>query len=401
MQLTHCVLNLPNILLSGRFEFFGFLICLIASQVLYANNSCFANDNLDVANIGNLIWFDYDYDGNYDIGEPGAKNVVLTLLDEGGEILLGQTSSDSIGTYVFKNIGPGSYVLRVSFQSLLNYLPVAKDLSFNLIEEGTYESLPFIFDPKTGSDLSKDIGIQPNCTKVYAGPDIQTQKGQPVQLQASKGQQYRWSPERDLSCVNCPNPIATPFESTYFVVESVTADLCVRYDTVFVEVYGLIGPTTIPGWDELSPINLCESFIEKEFDILELNTSNELINYSVDIPFWDYEYYEIFDNEIPFTGSASPCNYKFEIMYDMAPISGNGISTGPYFLEAWKIAGITYSGTFETLYDLVDSMNHWDPKGGWILDVPKANLYSVQEHSDFGVLKVTQPFRGQSAIFAS
>jgi len=58
----------------------------------------------------------------------------------------------------------------------------------------------------------------------------------PVQLSVSGGSSYVWSPANGLSCVTCPNPIATPeTTTTYTVVESSNSCASQASVTVFVE----------------------------------------------------------------------------------------------------------------------------------------------------------------------
>jgi gliding motility-associated-like protein len=60
---------------------------------------------------------------------------------------------------------------------------------------------------------------------------------QTSQLSASGGNSYQWSPTTDLSCSNCPNPIATPQQTTtYCVVVSDTTIGCSDSTCVTVEV---------------------------------------------------------------------------------------------------------------------------------------------------------------------
>lgn len=47
--------------------------------------------------------------------------------------------------------------------------------------------------------------------------------GQPVQLNASGGVAYFWTPANTLSCSQCPNPLATPVETTSYEVQIATA----------------------------------------------------------------------------------------------------------------------------------------------------------------------------------
>ncbi len=47
-----------------------------------------------------------------------------------------------------------------------------------------------------------------------------------VQLSATGGTSYNWSPATGLSCTNCANPVATPAATTTYTVEIIDPDLC-------------------------------------------------------------------------------------------------------------------------------------------------------------------------------
>ncbi len=70
--------------------------------------------------IGNRVWFDLNDDGQIDDTESGAANVAVTLFlddngnntpDAGEEVATEQT--DSNGYYLFDDLAPGSYIVRV------------------------------------------------------------------------------------------------------------------------------------------------------------------------------------------------------------------------------------------------------------------------------------------------
>lgn len=66
-------------------------------------------------------------------------------------------------------------------------------------------------------------------------PDSRICEGEDVQLQASGGMTYNWSPAAGLSCTNCPAPVASPAQTTVYTVEVFTALGC--SDTATVEVF--------------------------------------------------------------------------------------------------------------------------------------------------------------------
>lgn len=72
-----------------------------------------------------------------------------------------------------------------------------------------------------------------------AGADVQVCAGRPVQLNASGGVIYRWSPARGLSCTNCSAPIATPDSTTRYRVDVWNEYACVSFDEVVVTVVAM------------------------------------------------------------------------------------------------------------------------------------------------------------------
>jgi gliding motility-associated-like protein len=79
-------------------------------------------------------------------------------------------------------------------------------------------------------------------TAINIPDDVISCPGQPVQLIASGGLDYAWTPGNTLSCNECPAPFATPFESTTYTVQ--VATVCgVLTDSVRVTILDLnLGP---------------------------------------------------------------------------------------------------------------------------------------------------------------
>ncbi len=71
---------------------------------------------------------------------------------------------------------------------------------------------------------------------VNAGEDKNVCEGSTVQLLATGAANYLWSPADGLSCVNCPNPLATTTSETIFSVKGTDANGCVNTDDVKVTV---------------------------------------------------------------------------------------------------------------------------------------------------------------------
>jgi gliding motility-associated-like protein len=50
--------------------------------------------------------------------------------------------------------------------------------------------------------------------------------------------QWSWSPVQGLTCISCPNPVATPTATTPYIVTGINAAGCAGYDTVVITVHG-------------------------------------------------------------------------------------------------------------------------------------------------------------------
>jgi len=69
-----------------------------------------------------------------------------------------------------------------------------------------------------------------------AGNDTTISIGDSAQLNGSGGVTYAWSPSNGLSCTNCVNPIASPTDTTTYILTVTDANGCTDVDTVVVNV---------------------------------------------------------------------------------------------------------------------------------------------------------------------
>jgi gliding motility-associated-like protein len=60
--------------------------------------------------------------------------------------------------------------------------------------------------------------------------------GDTLQLFASGAESYSWTPTQGLSCADCSNPLASPTETTTYVVTGSNANGCVSSDTITIAV---------------------------------------------------------------------------------------------------------------------------------------------------------------------
>lgn len=64
-----------------------------------------------LATLGNYVWKDLNKDGKQDSGEPGIEGVIVTLLDGTGAVI-GTTTTDATGFYLFTGLQPGDYAVQ-------------------------------------------------------------------------------------------------------------------------------------------------------------------------------------------------------------------------------------------------------------------------------------------------
>jgi gliding motility-associated-like protein len=81
----------------------------------------------------------------------------------------------------------------------------------------------------------------------------------------------------------------------------------------------------------------------------------------------DFPKYTVKDNGEIYDGAFIHCDFDFIGVYTYATLPGLG-QTGPYDVINWNVGNESFSGVFENISDLVDSMNVWDPNGNWMLD---------------------------------
>ncbi len=64
------------------------------------------------------------------------------------------------------------------------------------------------------------ITINPIINTFTISPNVTIQQGNSTQINSSTGTSYSWTPTTNLSCTNCPNPIANPDQTTNYCVNT-------------------------------------------------------------------------------------------------------------------------------------------------------------------------------------
>ncbi len=93
------------------------------------------------------------------------------------------------------------------------------------------------------------------------------------------------------------------------------------------------------------------------------------------------------------------CDFDTTSAYTYSTLFGQG-NFGPYLLTSWPVSGQMFADTFNTMPELVDSMNSWDPNGNWMLDpshllITGGNAGNIYDTMKVFVLQIqTQSFIG-------
>jgi len=115
----------------------------------------------------------------------------------------------------------------------------------------------------------------------------------------------------------------------------------------------------------------------------QISQCSDTAEVCIDIPLADINNYQIFQNGTTYASGISACGVDTVKYYDYSTLEGQG-NSGPYLLQSWIVNGVIRTANFNTIPQLVDSMNVWDPTGNWvdstaqnrILGGDEANTYS-------------------------
>ena len=103
-------------------------------------------------------------------------------------------------------------------------------IGFNGLARGPY----VVIDTGTIADSVSNFAIDTNfcfCREEVSFPDIDFCVGDSVQLNAGRGNNFRWEPATGLSCSDCPNPKAAPSGPTQYTVFRDTNSTCILVDS--------------------------------------------------------------------------------------------------------------------------------------------------------------------------
>jgi gliding motility-associated-like protein len=162
------------------------------------------------------------------------------------------------------------------------------------------------------------VSIKPKPA-ANAGADVNICEGNSVTLNASGGDTYSWQPSTGLSATNIANPVASPIDSTAYVV-TVTDNIsgCSASDTVLINVARK--PTANAGPDK--------TMIQGDQVILGGNATGEPINY-----FWTPDVFMNNANSLqPVVSPPHDTTYTLHVESTV----GCGVATDEVFVKVFK-----------------------------------------------------------------
>jgi len=112
------------------------------------------------------------------------------------------------------------------------------------------------------------------------------------------------------------------------------------------------------------------------------------ISICTSIPFLQSSAYDIILNGEPYVLPVKACDVDSLVSYAYFVLFGQG-GAGPYHVDSWTVGGNVFSGTVNNMNDLADSMNVWDPTGGWFNDPMFSSITGGNASSGYGALEVT------------
>ncbi|HXH19813.1 MAG TPA: gliding motility-associated C-terminal domain-containing protein, partial [Chitinophagales bacterium] len=127
----------------------------------------------------------------------------------------------------------------IGYQFFVNGVPVQNDTSnvlvISTLNDG--DTITVIGQDSTCIAYSREliVDVYPLPT-AYAGEDTTVYIGADVQLHGEGGMDYQWTPDSSLTCGNCPDPLATVFETTPYTLIVSDGYGCKDADTVVIIV---------------------------------------------------------------------------------------------------------------------------------------------------------------------
>lgn len=156
---------------------------------------------------------------------PGIDSVIIIFDTIPIAYILGDTAMCYGDSVVLTGYGGGAYLWSTSStQNSITVSPLSNSTYTLTVSNGSCTDV-----------ASYTVTVYP-LPNVYAGNDTTITAGSSVQLLATGGVYYTWSPIWYLSCIDCPDPVCTPDVTTVYTVTVTDANGCSNTDDVIVYV---------------------------------------------------------------------------------------------------------------------------------------------------------------------
>jgi gliding motility-associated-like protein len=126
---------------------------------------------------------------------------------------------------------------------------------------------------------------------------------------------------------------------------------------------------------------------------------DDVTDLCLDIPFQEFLFnYEVLDNGATYGGIRKGCGFDtLSTCYLVSALPDQG-AAGPYLVDSWAVGGVTFASNFNTLQELLNLMNGWDPTGNWVLDANSQTICGGTLGQNYGEMEITQINTGAIAL---
>lgn len=134
----------------------------------------------------------------------------------------------------------------------------------------------------------------------------------------------------------------------------------------------------------------CPNYFDDELIVLQGDSISQLLDIVVNAPFEDFSsIYSLTINGETYDGTLVPTAFDTSRFYPINVVPGSGLE-GPYDIDSWTVGATIFSGTVADVFDLVDSMNLWDPLGNWSYNANIGAISTEDLTASYGQLVITQ-----------
>ncbi len=113
-------------------------------------------------------------------------------------------------------------------------------------------------------------------------------------------------------------------------------------------------------------------------------------SFCLSVPLDSLSEYSLLIDGMAYSGALVGCEFDTLYAYTYFTLPGRGDS-GPYILNEWTVNGVQFSGAFQNIQDLVDSLNFWDPGGNWNFKEDVVIIQGGLPSNTYGKLIIRHP----------